>query len=402
MTIKKKLNIGLFGFGVVGEGIYKVIEEAPSLGAHIKKVCIKDSSKQRNAPECLFTTDPNVLLEDPDLDVIVELIDDSDDAYSIVTRAIKNGKSVVSANKKLIAEHHEELVNLQQLNDVSFLYEAAVCGSIPVLRNLEEYYDNDLLNSVSGIVNGSTNFILSKMTEGLDYEEALKLAQDSGFAESDPSLDVQGKDAVNKLVILLKHAYGVHALPSQILHKGITSLHPEDSKYAIEKGFAIKLIANISCKEDGKIHANVLPTFVPSDSKFYDVDNEYNGILLGSSLADEQFLYGKGAGRYPTSSAVLSDISALKYGYRYEYKKTLRRSLNYEEQASIKDLCDEYFIRLFVSFGYDRDIPLSDFEQIEESYLGKTRKYVIGMIRADKLKKATWKDENGVSVVAFG
>src|SRR5437763_2764763 len=196
MSAHKQLTIGLFGFGVVGEGIYHVLNQTPSLNASINKVCIKYPEKKRNADASLFTTDYNEILNDPEINLVVELIDDSEEAYKIVTTALKNKKVVVSANKKLIAEHLSELLHLQREYDTSFLYEAAVCGSIPIIRNLEEYYDNDLLQSICGIVNGSTNYILTKIIdEGLTYKEALQNAQQLGFAESNPSLDVEGIDA---------------------------------------------------------------------------------------------------------------------------------------------------------------------------------------------------------------
>lgn len=235
MTAHKKLSIGLFGFGVVGEGIYQVLQQTPSLNASIKKVCIKHPEKKRNAEANLFTTDYSEILNDQEINLIVELIDDANEAYKIVTTAFKNKKSVVSANKKMIAEHLAELILLQQEHDVSFLYEAAVCGSIPIIRNLEEYYDNDLLQSISGIVNGSTNYILTKIGEGLKYKEALLQAQQLGFAESNPKLDVEGIDAVNKLTILLAHAYGVISKPEDHVRIGITRLHESDANLAKEK-----------------------------------------------------------------------------------------------------------------------------------------------------------------------
>src|SRR5436190_7305731 len=163
METHKQLTIGLFGFGVVGEGLYKVLQQTPSLKAQLKRVCIKNPSKKRHAPESLFTTDKNVLLNDPEINVIVEVIDDADAAYQIVSTALLNGKDVVSASKKMIAEHLPSLLDIQQETGRSLLYEAAACASIPVIRNLEEYYDNDLLHSIKAIVNGSTNFILTKM-----------------------------------------------------------------------------------------------------------------------------------------------------------------------------------------------------------------------------------------------
>ncbi|MBL7748091.1 MAG: homoserine dehydrogenase, partial [Chitinophagaceae bacterium] len=209
METQKQLTIGLFGFGVVGEGLYKVLQQTPSLKASIKKICIKHYGKKRNAPASLFTTDKNELLNDRDINVIVEVIDDADAAFEIATIALQNGKDVVSASKKMIAEHLPALLELQKQTGRSLLYESAACASIPVIRNLEEYYDNDLLHSIKAIVNGSTNFILTKIfEEGLDFKQALLLAQQAGFAESNPVLDVEGYDAVNKWTFLLTHAYG--------------------------------------------------------------------------------------------------------------------------------------------------------------------------------------------------
>ncbi|HEY0750163.1 MAG TPA: homoserine dehydrogenase, partial [Chitinophagaceae bacterium] len=320
--MNRHLTIGLFGFGVVGEGIYNVLQQTASLQSSVKKICIRHPRKERNAPAQLFTTDRDALLNDEEINVIVELIDDADEAYQIVKKAITKGKHVVSANKKMIAEHLPELLRLQKEYNVSLLYEAAVCGSIPVIRNLEEYYDNDLLNGICGIVNGSTNFILTRIYQDkLDYIKALSLAQQSGFAESDPSLDVKGIDAVNKLTILLLHGYGVITHPSDHLAIGIDRLHSYDAAVAREKGLQVKLTAQARKLNGNKIAAFVLPQFVSNSSQLFAVKDEFNGVVLESSFADKQFLYGKGAGRYPTSSAVLSDISALRYDYRYEYRK---------------------------------------------------------------------------------
>jgi homoserine dehydrogenase len=195
---QNKLVIGLFGFGVVGEGIYQVLKNTASLNASVKKICIKHPEKERNAPAELFTTDHDELLNDDEINLIVELIDDAEEALKIVTTSIRKKKATVSANKKMIAENLPELLYLQKKYDAPFLYEAAVCGSVPVIRNLEEYYDNDLLKSVCGIVNGSTNFILTRIIdENSTYQQSLLAAQQSGFAESNPELDVSGRDAVN-------------------------------------------------------------------------------------------------------------------------------------------------------------------------------------------------------------
>lgn len=394
MSAHKQLTIGLFGFGVVGEGIYHVLNQTPSLNASIKKVCIKHAEKKRNADPALFTTNYNELLEDEEINLIVELIDDADEAYKIVKQSLNNKKAVVSANKKMIAEHLEELLKLQEINDTSFLYEAAVCGSIPVIRNLEEYYDNDLLQSISGIVNGSTNYILTKiLDEGLSYKEALQNAQQLGFAESNPALDVEGIDATNKLTILLAHAYGIVTSPDSLVKAGITRLHSGDANYAAEKGLQIKLTAQACKLSNGKVAAFVLPQFVTPDSQLYHVKNEYNGVIIESKLADKQFIYGKGAGRYPTSSAVISDISALSYNYRYEYKK-LNRKEKYQ-------LSNNFYLKVYVSFNDWSELNKWDFEQVIEFHSTEDRQYLTGIIHVDKLKDASWFNDPSVSIIVF-
>lgn len=391
MNYHQPLTIGLFGFGVVGEGIYHVLRQTPSLHATIKKVCIKHPEKKREAPADLFTTNYEELLNDPQINLIVELIDDAEEAYTIVTTAFKRGKSVISANKKLIAEHLHELIALQAEHQVSFLYEAAVCGSIPVIRNLEEYFDNDLLQSISGIVNGSTNYILTRLGEGLTYAEGLLEAQQKGFAESNPTLDVEGYDAANKLTILLAHAYGIIAEPKAVLRQGISRLHAKDAAYAGEKGYKIKLVAQARKLSDGKVAAFVLPQFVKSDSQLFNVANEYNGVIIESKLADKQFFYGKGAGRYPTSSAVISDVSAFSYSYQYEYKKLKRQDKNV--------LTHNFYLDVFVSFPAWTDVNKWDFEEVSEYHSTAERQYIRGIIHAEKLRAAAWFDDPGVSII---
>ena len=321
----KKLTIGLFGFGVVGEGVYQLLQVKPELNAVIKKVCVQDSSKTRNAPQALFTDKAEELLHDAEINVIIELIDDAEMALSITKKAMKTGKSVISANKKMIAENLEELIFLQQQNCGSMLYEAAVCGSIPIIRNLEEYYQNDLIRQVSGIFNGSTNYILSKMkSDGMSYSEALDEAQKNGFAESDPSLDVSGMDAAYKLSIVALHAFGELIDPKQMTRTGIQNLSPIDFRLASSNNQTIKLIAEMK-RNDKSFTISVMPRFLEETSRLAKVHNEYNGVQLDTSLADEQFFYGKGAGKLPTTLAVLSDISSLASGYQYHYKKYFRK-----------------------------------------------------------------------------
>ncbi|MFI5152365.1 MAG: homoserine dehydrogenase [Chitinophagales bacterium] len=392
METHKQLTIGLFGFGVVGEGIYRVLQQTPSLKASIKKVCIKNASKKRNAPAELFTTDKQVLLDDPEINVIIEVINETEPAFEIVSSALRNGKDVVSASKKMIAEHLPELLGLQQKTSRSLLYEAAACASIPVIRNLEEYYDNDLLHSMKAIVNGSTNFILTRMFEDkLDFHQALLLAQQLGFAESDPSLDVEGYDAVNKWTFLLTHAYGIVEHPDHLVFNGIQNIQLGDANVASEKHLDIKLVAVAKKMDNCKVAAFVLPQFVKQDDHLSFVKNEYNGVVIESGFADKQFFYGKGAGSFPTASAILSDLSALRYQYRYEYKKLYHHKPH--------QLTTNFYIRAYVSFDDWTHIPRERFEWIEEWHAESDRKYLVGVLPFEELVQKNWWRENNCSLI---
>lgn len=367
----------MFGFGVVGQGLYDIIK-TKNLNLEIKKFVIKNADKKRSLPAELFTTDANVILEDPEINTVVELIDDADAAFEITKKALSSGKNVVSANKKMIATHLEELTEIQQQYGTSLLYEGAVCGSIPIIRNLEEYYDNELLHSVSGIFNGSSNYILSKIfNEGQSYTDALKKAQELGFAETNPILDVGGFDPKYKLTIVASHAYGLFVNPETILNLGIDKLNDSDIRYAKEKNFKIKLIPFAKEISNEEVVLYVLPRFITKENILYNVENENNGVLVKAAFADEQFFYGKGAGGHPTGSAVLSDITALRYDYRYEYKKHLEsKELKYSTNYDLK-----------VYFRYEDDDVFEniEFKSITERFYGEKSKYVIGYINLQEI-----------------
>jgi homoserine dehydrogenase len=375
--MSKKLNIGLFGFGVVGQGLYDIIK-TKNLNLEIKKIAIKNPDKQRSLPAELFTTDKDELLNNPEINTIVELINDTDAAFEIVSRALSTGKNVVSASKKMIAIYLEELIALQQKYGTSLLYEGAVCGSIPIIRNLEEYYDNELLHSISGIFNGSSNYVLSKgYLENLDYDTALLQAQELGFAETDPTSDVGGFDAKYKLVIAASHAYGVVVNPDDVLNIGIQNLAASDLQYAREKGLKIKLVPVAKELDENNVTMFVLPKFVGPTEFLYNVEYEYNGVIVQAAFADQQFFFGKGAGGHPTGSAVLSDIAALRYDYQYEYKKAKEK----------KDLNFTNNIELNVYLRYEDEdlVDALQFKHIHERYHSDSYKFVIGKINLQNL-----------------
>lgn len=377
---RKNLNIGLYGFGCVGFGLYEVLQKTPGLKANIKNICVKDKNKQREIGIENFTFDKNDILNDDDINVVVELIDDADAAFEIVSAALKKGKAVVSANKKMIAEHFTELLELQKEYNVPLLYEAACCASIPIIRNLEEYYDNDLLQSIEGIVNGSTNYILTKtFAENLSYDEALKQAQDKGFAESNPILDTGGFDAKYKLLILLAHSFGYVAKPNDIFNIGIDGIGELELRYAREKGLKIKLVAQALKGTDGNLSAFVIPKFVSPEDRLYNVDDVFNGVLTKTSFADTQFFVGKGAGAHPTASAVISDISALSYDYRYEYKK-----IHQQENLILSD--DVKLKVLLRHKKEDSETFKQQFIAIEEAYTNNESGYITGTISFKDLR----------------
>ncbi|MFQ5445727.1 MAG: homoserine dehydrogenase [Saprospiraceae bacterium] len=392
MSYNKKLTIGLFGYGVVGEAVFQVLAGTPSLNAVVKKICIKNQQKKRNIAPSHFTDDKNILLNDPGINVIIEVIDDATASFEIVRAALSRGKAVITANKKMVAENLSELIALQQKHGVPVLYESACCASIPVVRNLEEYYDNDLLKGIEGIINGSTNFILSRMFDANeDYHSALSSAKKKGFAESDPHLDVSGRDAANKLCILLAHAYGILAKPEDLLYGGIAALKPADAEVAAAQNCHVKLVARAIKLDHGEVVAFVLPQFVKSDHLLFNVKNEFNGVVLASTLADEQFFYGKGAGGFPTASAILSDLSALRYDYKYEYKKLL--------QQAPALLCDDVLLNVYVSFDRWEKLPVDAMEEVSEYYSGHQFHYRKGTVSLAKLRQESWWKEEGVSLI---
>lgn len=372
--MKQQLKIGLFGFGVVGNGLYEVLKQSPTANATIKKICVKNITKLRSLPAEYFCDQPSRILDDPEINLVVELIDDAEAAYAIVKTALQNGKSVVSGNKKMLATHLPEFIRMQQQNGVGLLYDASACGSIPVIRNLEEYYDNDLLISVTGILNGSSNYILSKMcNEGLSYESVLKTAQDLGFAESNPYFDVEGLDALYKLVIITVHAFGIFVPQDEVFHFGISKISDLDMQFAREKGRKIKLVASVKKTDAGILALSVLPRMVTRDKYIYNVEDEFNGVVIKGAFYDKQFMFGRGAGGYPTGSAVLSDITALGYNYRYEYKKMeLRNGLKFN---------NDHLVKIYLRFTNQSQLDRFQFESVDEKHFSADFNYVIGSIK---------------------
>ena len=368
----------MFGYGCVGQGLHDVLNSSKGFKADIVKICVKDRTKKRRLPMEIFTFEKDEILNDPSINLVVELIDDANAAFDIVKTAMKNGKNVVTANKVMVATHFKELVEMQEKYKVSLLYEASAGASIPIIRNLEEYYDNELLYSLRGILNGTTNYVLTLMhNQGIDYNVALNEAREKGFAESDPTLDVEGWDAKYKLCIITGHAYGLFLEPEEVFHYGINTISKFDIQYAREKGLKIKLVPYVGKTNENTITSFVLPRFISSDKYLYNVDNEYNGVITEAAFADKQFFSGKGAGGHATGSAVLSDISANSYGYKYEYKKY--------QQGTVSNYTRDHKLEIYLRYKDEKDRELFGFEEVSEYFSGKLYKYAIGIVNLTRL-----------------
>lgn len=374
------IKIGLFGFGVVGQGVYEVIRKSRNAHAEIVKICVSNLSKQRQiaVDPSLLTDRADDILQNDEINLVVEVINNADAAYHIVKTALEKGIPVVSGSKAMLAKHLPELIEIQKRNNVALLYDASSCGSIPVIRNLEEYYDNDLLLEVKGILNGSSNYILSRVFDHKEpYADALRKAQELGFAETDPSFDIEGYDSLFKLVIITVHALGTYVAPERIFTYGISTIHDSDIQYAREKGVKIKLVAQVVKVSDEHFTMFVMPEFVSPNKYIYSVDDEYNGVVIRGECYDRQFMFGKGAGSLPTASSILSDIMARQHNYSYEYKKQ-----RFEQKP---DYTTDIRLKIYVRYSQTNIQHVLHFEQIHEQYTSSESNYVIGEILLSEL-----------------
>lgn len=314
----KQINIGMIGLGTVGTGIARLLVQnkkiiTSRLGAELvlKKGADLDIDRDRGIAfeTGQLTTDPFLVTDDPSIDIVTEMIGGTGTAREVIVRAIENGKHVVTANKALLAENGNELFGLAEKKGVNLAFEASVGGCMPVIKTLRETLISNRIKAVTGILNGTCNYILSKITnEGVAFAEALKDAQDKGYAEADPSLDVDGFDTAHKLAIISALAYGMKINMNDIYMEGISGVTPMDIGFAGECGYCIKLLA-ISKFEDGAVQARIHPTMVPFSNQLANVAGSMNAVSITGDAVDDMVLFGHGAGMMPTASAALSDIA---------------------------------------------------------------------------------------------
>ncbi|MEE2658975.1 MAG: homoserine dehydrogenase [Candidatus Latescibacterota bacterium] len=358
--MSEAIGIGMIGLGTVGGGVAQLLLDAPSamrrregVRFQIQRVAVRDPKKSRavSLADGVVGTDPGTVLSDPSVQVVVELTG-APSAVDWISDALKAGKDVVTANKAVIAEHGDELFALALERGVDLMFEASVAGGIPIIRSLRNGLVANRVESLSGILNGTTNYIMTRMTRGEgDYATILADAQEKGFAESDPTMDVSGQDAAQKLVILSRIAFHTTGTAADVFCEGIESIETVDIEFARELGYTIKLLAIAKHNYGDKVEARVHPVMVPNESLLANIHDEYNAIEVVGSAVDTQVFYGKGAGRMPTASAVVSDLVELAQRKRSGATTAIGDMILGDEAASYADVSDSeirYYLRMRV------------------------------------------------------
>lgn len=353
----KKIKIGLLGLGTVGTGVYKLIrkradvmEQTAGAQLEIKKILVHNKNKKREGvDESLLTDNWREILEDEEIQIVIEVIGGMEPAKTMIMEALRAGKNVVSANKDLIAEDGRELFDAARENGKDFLFEAAVAGGIPIIRPLKQCLAANEISDVLGIVNGTTNYILTKMFEdGMEFDDALKQAQDLGYAEADPTADVEGLDAGRKVAIMASIAFHSRVVFSDVYTEGITKITAADIAYAKEFDSVIKLLG-IARNTGGGIEVGVYPVMLPEDHPLASVRESFNAVFIHGDAVDDAMFYGRGAGEMPTASAVVGDV--IDVARNLEYNCTGRISCTCYRQIPVKDFGEvqnKFFLRMQV------------------------------------------------------
>lgn len=326
MSKYKEIKAALLGAGTVGGGVYKLVERRAvemqaKVGADLKitKVMVKNLQKKREGiPSEVLTDDWEGIIHDPEISIVIELMGGVEPARTYILQALEAGKNVVTANKDLLAEHGQELMEAAERNHCDICFEAAVGGGIPIIRPLKECLAGNEITEVMGIVNGTTNYILTKMTqEGWDFDDALKEAQRLGFAESDPTADVEGLDAGRKMAILASIAFHSRVTFKDVDVKGITKITAKDIQYAKEFGYTLKLLG-VARNEEGKMEVGVSPMMIPSTHPLANVNDSFNAVFVHGDAVDDAMFQGRGAGEFPTASAVVGDLISVARDMQYD------------------------------------------------------------------------------------
>lgn len=357
MEDKKTIKAALLGLGTVGGGVYKLMnrqkEEFPyKIGANleIEKVLVRNLEKERPGIDSSLLTDNwQEILNDDSIEIVIEVMGGIEPAKTYIKEALQAGKNVVTANKDLLAEYGGELLDLAGEVKKDLLFEAAVAGGIPIIRPLKQCLAGNYLTEVMGIVNGTTNFILSKMThEGMDFEDALKIAQDLGYAEADPTADVEGHDAGRKIAIMASIAFNSRVTFSDVYTEGITKISAKDIEYAKDMGLVIKLLGVARKKEDG-IEVLVHPMLIPENHPLASVDDAFNAVYVHGDAVDDAMFYGRGAGEFPTASAIMGDVIDVSRNIMYGCTGRIACSCyKHIPVKKVEDIESKFFLRMTV------------------------------------------------------
>lgn len=310
---KNKIKIGLIGLGTVGSGVFKTLKNFDNV--EVVKIAVRNKNKKRNIEglnESIITDDAYEIVNDPQIDIVAELVGGVQPAYDLIKTAIKNGKHIVTANKELLAKHGEELFNFAEEHNKVVLYEAAIAGGIPLIMPIKTILAGNKINKIKAILNGTTNYILTKMdVQGASYSDVLKESQELGYAEADPTGDVEGFDAAYKITTLATIAFGKRVKFENVYREGITKISPEDMQAANEMGYKIKLIASAEITEDNKADVRVHPMLISKSNPLAHIDYVTNAVTLTGHPVGSVTLSGPGAGEFPTASSVVGDILAI-------------------------------------------------------------------------------------------
>ena len=362
MQKMKQIGVGILGFGTVGAGVADGLLKhrdvmAKRLGVDIvlRKIVDLDITTDRGiqVPDGVLTTDAKGVLSDPEIDIVVETIGGTGVAKTFVLEALGNGKCVVTANKKLLAEHGREIFETAAKNDVDIYFGASVGGGIPIIRVLREGLAGNEIESIHGILNGTCNYILTRMeNEGLPFESVLKDAQKLGYAEANPSLDIDGFDTAHKACILAALAYGFQPGVDQVQVEGIRNLDGADVKYAADFGYRIKLLAVVA-KDGSEVEVGVHPTLIPFSHMLANVNDAFNAAYVKGDMSDYTMYYGRGAGRAPTASTVIGDIGDIARNLAYDETRYARGVPNYAEGKvrlrAAGDIRSKYYLRFMLA-----------------------------------------------------
>ena len=345
-----KLRIGIIGLGTVGSGVYKTLQDMNDI--EIVKIAVKNINKPRSVevPTSMITDNPYDLVNDPSIDVVVELIGGVNPAWDFISTAIKNGKHIVTANKELLAKKGEELFNLAEEHNRVVLYEAAIAGGIPIIMPIKTILAGNKIRKIHAILNGTTNYILTKMdTDGASYEDVLKEAQQLGYAETDPTGDVEGFDAAYKITTLATIAFKKRIKIENVYREGITKVRREDMAKANEFGYKIKLIATATIDENDNADVRVHPMLVSKDSMLAHIDYVKNAIAISGHPIGDIVLSGPGAGEFPTASSVVGDILSIKAEFgKTDYMLPMMRCNHHTaaKPVKIEDTFNKYYISI--------------------------------------------------------